>query len=210
MNVSQGRLLYILFVSLVLGVFLGVVYDVFRIRRISYSVGKEKLKKNNIRERIETAIIAFEDVLYSLICSIVVCIFIFHTNSGKFRALALFGALSGFYIYYKTVGRLVIACSERIIRFVKYILRKIYTIFLLPLLHIVKFLIKITIGRLFSIVFTYIRLRSDMRLAEKGLGLLSKKSKGYIENEEAFKHIRKGSVTGVHRVLHSHHSKDAV
>ncbi len=207
MNVSQERLLYILFISLVLGVFLGVVYDFFRIRRVSYSVGK---KSNNIRERVEVAIIAFEDILYSLICSIVVCIFIFYTNSGKFRALALFGALAGFYIYYKTVGRLVIACSEKIIRFVKYILRKIYTIFLLPLLHIATFLIKITIGRLFSVVFTYMRMKNDIHLAEKGLGLLSKKNKENIKNEEAFKHIRKGGIVGVHRVLHSHHNKDAV
>ena len=190
MIVSQEKLLHILLYSLVVGVFLGVVYDIFRVRRISYALSDNVSRTKNIRDKIEGMFIILEDTLFFLICSVVMSIFMFYMNSGKFRAIAFFGALCGFIVYYKTVGRLVIACSKYIIGFIKYILRKIYSIFLLPLLHILRFLITMIVGRLIIYVFTYIKMNRDLILANNGFDILKKTNKGSRKNEETLKHIR--------------------
>lgn len=211
MIVPQERLLYILLGSIFVGVLLGVVYDFFRIRRISYSSGaKNDRSINKIRDRIECFIIFFEDVLYAVICSVVLSIFIFYMNSGRLRGIAIIGSLLGFWLYYNTVGKLVVFCSERIIRFIRYILRKIYSIFLRPLLLILVISVKITLGRLFLLIYTLVRMRKDIKKAEKGLELLNKKYKGRSNNEKKFKHIRESGGSRVHSVLHGNYSKDAV
>ncbi|MBR6681719.1 MAG: hypothetical protein IKL40_01900, partial [Clostridia bacterium] len=82
MFVSQEKLAFILLYSLFIGVFLAIVYDVFRIRRLAYRTRasfSDKSKKITSRKEnvIESTLIFFEDVLFALIASVVVCVFIF-------------------------------------------------------------------------------------------------------------------------------------
>ncbi|MBQ3182145.1 MAG: spore cortex biosynthesis protein YabQ [Clostridia bacterium] len=111
--------------SVFIGFGLGVVYDAFRIiRRAFYIAGKG----------IVTDIVYFiSDILFFIIAAVVSAIFIFHVNNGRIRGIALFGSFMGFVLYYNTVGRLVCAVSDLIIRSVYRTLKFILKAVLLPI-----------------------------------------------------------------------------
>ena len=213
MVVEQTRLAEILLYSFLLGIFLGVVYDWFRIRRHLFSIGYAK-KNDNYKVKtkrmrlIEDVIIFFEDVLYGIICSVVVCIFLFYINHGRFRVIAIFGACVGFWVYYKTVGRLVLFCSEKIVRFIRFLIRKTIKLTIVPIVRLLKFLFKITLGRMFVYCNSIILKKAHLRKANKGFRILQ--TKGKKKDEKSFKYIREGGGRGVYSVLHGYHNSDAV
>ncbi len=84
------------------GFLLGVVYDLFRIVRLTLTRGK--------------AAVFVMDVLYFLLAGIAVFIFMLAYNSGEIRFYLLLGILLGFLIYYFTFGAFVLKWSNRIIR----------------------------------------------------------------------------------------------
>ena len=75
MVVPQERLALILVFSFVLGLLFGFIFDFFRIRRLAFSEKLSKKRKSKGRNLLETAIVFIEDVLFSLICSVTICIF---------------------------------------------------------------------------------------------------------------------------------------
>lgn len=213
--VSQQKLAFILLYSLFIGVFLGIVYDVFRIRRLAFNTKACFSKKgtNEVARKENAAdcvIIFFEDVLFALISSIVVCIFIFYMNSGQFRGIAIIGALFGFLLYYLTVGRLVMYFSGVIIGFFKYLIRKIYEYTLRPIKKGAIFIMRHTFVYWTMMLMTYFYKRSSIKKASIGYNILDIIKKGRWNNEKAFKHIRKSRSIGVRGILHGDDNKNAV
>lgn len=87
--------------SLLLGVLLGCVYDLFRITRIAFLV--------------PALFVLVEDLLFFLLSSIVLFGFILERNCGQLRWFILLGVALGWVLYYFTLGSLVMKCSARII-----------------------------------------------------------------------------------------------
>lgn len=146
--------------SIVLGAVCGAVYDAFRIFRIA-------LRHNG------TAVF-FEDVLFCLICCIMLILFVFCANYGIVRWFSFFGWAGGFYVYYMTVGRMVISAAQIIIGFIKkYIIypvkRAVYFVFS-ALLRLASG----AVGKLKQYFYKfrqYIRSRRIVRNAAKGFGI---------------------------------------
>ena len=213
MVVEQTRLAEILLYSFLLGIFLGIVYDWFRIRRRLFSINSAKKSDADKGTKkhiclIEDVVIFFEDVLYGIICSIVVCIFLFYINHGRFRAITLIGAGVGFLIYYKTVGRLVLFCSEKIVRFIRFLFGKIFKLTVIPIIRLLKFLISISLGRLFMYCYSAILIKLQLKKANTGFRILQ--TKGKKKDEKSFKYIRESGGRRVYSVLHGYHNSDAV
>jgi len=215
MFVSQEKLAFILLYSLFIGVFLAIVYDVFRIRRLAYRTRasfSDKSKKITSRKEnmIESTLIFFEDVLFALIASVVVCIFIFYMNRGQFRGIALVGTFLGFLAYYFTVGRLVMYFSGVIIGFLKFLTRKIYEYTLHPLKKSVIFIIRHTFVCWYWMLMTLIYRNKSIKDASAGFSILDTIKKERWNNEKSFKHIRKDRSTGVRDILLGDDNKNAV
>lgn len=204
MTVAQSVLTEILLYSVVLGAFFGVVYDLFRIRRANFSFSGKK-KAGAVFEVIW---ICFEDIIFFLICSSVTCVFIYYFNSGRLRYLALLGAAFGFFVYYKTVGRLVMYFSVLILNFTEKVLKVLFGCTIVPMFRFLRFLTENTLGRLLFIITTDIYMFFILKSAEKLFGI--SKTKGKIGNEKTFKYFREGSGGGVHSVLCRNHYTDAV
>ncbi|MBE6718625.1 MAG: hypothetical protein E7574_05170 [Ruminococcaceae bacterium] len=213
MFVQQSRLAEMLLYSLVLGVFLGLVYDVFRIRRLVFFCDNENepgkkaiiLKHKN---RIESIIIFFEDILFWLVCSVSICIFIYYINSGRFRSISIVGAVAGFLVYYNTVGRLVMMLSDVIIRFLKLLFKTVIKYTVYPVCRVLKYIYHLTLGNLFRYVFNKIQRKRFLNSAKKGFGITQ--IKGKIKNEKSFKYIRKGGGSRIYSVLRSNDNSNAV
>ncbi|MGN1095012.1 MAG: spore cortex biosynthesis protein YabQ [Eubacteriales bacterium] len=120
--------------ALSLGVIFGLIYDVFRILRISrlpyiapsgkfYDKIKipEKPKENkkslftDILHFSDTAITITEDIVFWLIITVCEILFIYHVNGGEIRIYFFLCTLFGAAVYFFTAGKIVMYFSVRII-----------------------------------------------------------------------------------------------
>lgn len=140
MEISQSVYGLVFVYSVVIGAILGVVYDVFRIQRITMK-SENGISHLNI---IKDIIILVEDIIFAVISAVVIIIMIFHVNNGRIRWFALFGTGIGFLVYYNTIGRIIMICSEKIISFIRYCIRMIkkfiYKVFIRPVILLCKFI----------------------------------------------------------------------
>ena len=144
MYVSMSELSLMFLYSILLGFFLGAVYDIIRLTRIAVGVkygaqgdkkyslaeyalirrffySKEK-KPSRKKHSFLSLFVFLGDVAFSLFSSVAIAIFIYYFNSGEFRAFVLFGAAFGFLIYYFTLGKIIVYLSSRIIFVIKLVL----------------------------------------------------------------------------------------
>ena len=122
------------------GIFLGAVYDVFRLARISRNDSEHSVKKalrkrfyhkedsdnqTSKRQISEYTLVLIEDILFFIIVAITEILAVYHFNGGEIRVYCLLISAVGFFIYQKTLGILLIFLSRRIL----YLIRK--TIYLI-------------------------------------------------------------------------------
>jgi ABC-type multidrug transport system fused ATPase/permease subunit len=154
--------------SLLVGVGLGVFYDVMRLSRLFLSlpasptspkyyriISRFKLFRKSGQVAAEISdepdnlsfkvndfaiwIVALvEDIVFFIISALVMTVFIFHANNGSVRGFALFGALVGFIVYLFTIGRLTLFSGELVVFLIRELLAWIYIILLLPLASALK------------------------------------------------------------------------
>ncbi|MBR5516291.1 MAG: spore cortex biosynthesis protein YabQ [Clostridia bacterium] len=127
--------------SVILGFSFGVLYDIFRIIRMSVCVpgiisAKEK-NKSNKNGFIVNVIVFVCDILFFILAACISAIFVFHANNGNIRIIAMIGSLAGFAVYYNTVGRLVTLISHFIIKSIYYLIRFIIKRILLPFVSLI-------------------------------------------------------------------------
>lgn len=133
MDVSIASQLTSALISAILGLCLGALYDIIRIWRallgiryvnkftrrlkeIRLPLIKNPLSKSKKENKIaENIIMLITDILYFLLVTFVMMIFIYHINSGIVRWYIFAGVIIGFFIYYFTLGKIVISFSEYVV-----------------------------------------------------------------------------------------------
>lgn len=123
-NISEQALLFLM--SVVMGVFFGLLYEVFRISRIAFNLSK--------------LAIAIEDFVFLMLCAIGVFAFSIEYGNGMIRLFFVIGALLGAILYLLTVGRLIFAASRGIIFAIKSFFSFIYRILIHPIIRFIVFL----------------------------------------------------------------------
>ena len=150
--------------ALFLGIAFGAFYDVIRISRVmlgvSYGAAKRSteflysrkypligmlIKKDSpFKERALNIIVALGDILFCLLTGAAFCIFLYYTNDGIFRWQALAAVFLGFFIYYKTIGVLVISFAEIICIFLKIITKIFLYAIAIPFKIMYNILVKVS------------------------------------------------------------------
>jgi len=165
-ELSQISLAAMIFYSLVCGFLSGTFYDLFRIRRCSYKKSSKLLHKI-----IEYAIIFAEDMIFFVLCALCCAVIFYATNYGRVRMSALAMFFIGHIIWHFTFGRLVMACAQRIIRFISGCLAFLHRYVSEPLMCAIK--------RIFCLIsglfegrrrkrYTAKRMEERIKSAEKG------------------------------------------
>lgn len=147
MEVSMSALAYSLLLSVILGCFLGVIYDTLRIQHLLCQGGpsrfsdiklpllsqskreRSKEKSRRFRGFCVSFLIFAGDILFFFIAAILCVVLLYHTNNGKARWMVFFGMAIGFGTYYFTIGKIVVAFSEYIIFALKTVV--LYLVFFL-------------------------------------------------------------------------------
>lgn len=129
--------LIFLTVSVLCGVFLSFIYDIFRVLRIArgYNIKKTPIPedyrpkskflslytdhyltsvKKKRSSKIAFLMFMADDILFSVIISLFVVVIVYGYNNGIPRAFSFFGFCLGFCLWRMTGGRVVIYLSERI------------------------------------------------------------------------------------------------
>ena len=87
--------------SMVLGILLGVTYDVFRSVRMI-------INSKNIA-------VFIQDVLYFILSGVITFLFVLGVNSGDSRFYILAGEGIGWIVYHVTIGEMIYKCSNMIV-----------------------------------------------------------------------------------------------
>jgi len=168
MFVFQKELAIFLLWAMIAGSFLGIVYDLFRIRRsifLKCSISK-KIK------HLEFIWVFLEDLLFFMICGITVCITVFYLNSGKIRGIAVFSSLVGFVLYRFTVGNLFVRLVNSFAVFLYNILCKVYYVTLLPIFKVIFWIFELSVLMVLRKIYTACIIKKNLKSAEKGCKII--------------------------------------
>jgi len=100
----------VFFYSILLGFFLGIFYDMFRLFRVLINV-------RNIW-------IFCQDIIYFILSSLITFVFILIFNNGEFRFYVILGESIGWIIYYVSLGECVYKIAKNIKHKIKLKTRK--------------------------------------------------------------------------------------
>lgn len=133
---------FVFLASCVLGFFLGMVYDAFRISRLAF--------------KLNAVVVFIEDVLFFVIAAVSSFAFMLLENNGVLRGFLLIGEIVGAILYFSTLSLLIMKLASVIINAIKCILRVVYKILISPIVKLFMVIIRL-IKRILS------RLRSKIK-----------------------------------------------
>lgn len=185
-----------------LGVGFGFLYDVFRITRVVVGVeylgvakkstdylysrtypliGKIERRENKAKKYFLDIFVGVGDIIYCLLVGVAFCIFLYYSNDGIFRWHSLAAAVCGFFVYYKTLGAILITFAEIICIFLKIISKILLFAIAFPfkfmyniIISILKFLFR-PISKAFVLRYRRIVTQHKMKI------LLVKAKSGFLE-----------------------------
>ena len=111
MEISQTLLGMTFVIAALAGLAVGAVYDVLRITRVLlvHLTGNGTVSRRTVK-----ALCFIEDVLFAVAASLVLILLVYYTGDGQLRALAPFGMGCGFFVWYVTLGKLIMRLSDTI------------------------------------------------------------------------------------------------
>ena len=106
-EISREAFLPFLVCTFILGIMLGAIYDVFRIRR--------KAARKAGKRWLDFVLTLFEDVVFCLFATVCMILATYKLYFGIPRWYAYVSCALGFFLWQKTVGRLTMKLSDKII-----------------------------------------------------------------------------------------------
>lgn len=126
MTVSVSSQAYIFFCSIIGGVVIALIYDVFRILRKTVRTG-------NLLTYIE-------DILFWVIVAVVMFATVYYSNEGELRSYIFLGAFIGVILYAMLLSKAVMNSSLFIIKIVTTIVKTIWKVVSFPFKLIIRLL----------------------------------------------------------------------
>lgn len=124
-TVEQSEQTLIFVASLGVGFLLGILYDIFRALRLSFTKGK-------------AAIVIF-DLLYFFAVAFLSFLFILASNKGEVRSYIIIGELLGAVFYYFSLGIAVIKITDNFVKVLKCFYAFVFKVVSFPFRVIGKF-----------------------------------------------------------------------
>jgi len=135
LNINVYNQLFNLFISILTGIIIGILFDIFRIIRKSF--------------KTPDFITYIEDILFWILAGLILLFNLFVFNNGELRIYIFIGLIFGLFIYMLTLSKYFIKISVGILVFIK-------KVFYFPI-HIIGSFIKKFILRPFSSIFQKVK-----------------------------------------------------
>jgi len=178
MELFIGKQLQVVGYSFILGLIFGGLYDIIRIIHIicgiaSYAGNREESPTESGMKRGKLPFLLFFlfDAVYMLTVTATFSVFQYWQMNGAFRLFVLMSVLAGYVLWHGTAGRLVMACSEAIVRLLR--LTALWLVvrpvrFVLGLFRkVLVFVYRQTAGRMVRRIFRTVRFLRSERIRRK-------------------------------------------
>ena len=156
-------MLWLLLCSGFFGMAVGVLMDFHRLIRVFFGVRYSKKtfdrlyakplpflhrplrvgRSNKIKQVFLNVLIFIQDILLLVFSAIGVVLLNYYFNQGRFRIYTVLAVLLGFLLYYFTIGKLVMLCSEGVVFIFRAVVTVIFVIISRPIVFFVDFFRKI-------------------------------------------------------------------
>lgn len=130
MELSQRLLCLLFLASFGAGGCLGGVFDLLRMSRLLLMFPRIKgaesqptpSRRAKWNRRCQLLLLFVEDMLFALLCGMVMILLLYFLNDGKIRWLAPVGMACGFFAYMVTIGKLIQKCLAWLTRVIRRLL----------------------------------------------------------------------------------------
>lgn len=183
--------------SLGVGIFLGVLYDIFRISRLFLTLPSECTSARYYRmlprirlfagskqitgdidaepdalsirlNNFAVGVVAFvEDITYFCLCGAIISVFLYNLNTGKVRGFVLIGAICGFAFYLLTIGRVTLFFGELIVFLIRSLARLVFLRLILPAARAILHIVKFIYIHTIGRARDMLKSKSERRAREK-------------------------------------------
>ena len=126
---EQSEQLRLFLLSLGAGFFLGIIYDILRTIRLTFTKSKR--------------VIFIFDVLYFILFGLGTFIFFLATNKGEFRSYMILGEIIGWIFYYLSFGLAAKSFTDAFVKAIHTVFKFVFKIISAPFLFIFKVFLKI-------------------------------------------------------------------
>jgi spore cortex biosynthesis protein YabQ len=145
MNFNIGLETANFFLSILLGLIFGMIYDLFRIARLAV--------------KHKTIAVFIEDILFFTVIAFLSFIFSLASTNGTVRGYQIIGEISGFSLYIATLGEATLYFADKIIKIIKIIISVIIKFLIRPIYKITAKILN----------FIFYPLRFLINICKKGL-----------------------------------------
>lgn len=137
MTISVSAQAFTFMCSVVGGIAIALIYDIFRIKRKAFKTGN--------------LAIYIEDLLYWLLVAVIMFIMVYYSNEGELRSYLFIGAFLGVVFYAMLLSKPVMNSSIFIINIIRKIFKTVYFVVSYPFRLIFRLLaIPVRISRKFA------------------------------------------------------------
>ena len=161
MEISPIKIFYMVSISLIFGVCVGVLNDADRIVRmllgqvyekrrfeflhnISLPISKRKIDPPRQSHAVRTAlnfIVFLQDVFLFAVSAVGVAFLNYYFNNGRARIFTPLAVITGFLFYYFTVGNLVLYFSDIIVTLIRLVFLTFFEILYYPVMRFANFFV---------------------------------------------------------------------
>lgn len=160
--------IYLFFIFVVDGIIIGLLFDFFRIWRKSFKVAD-----------VTTY---FQDVLFWILTGFIILYSIFVFNNGEIRLFMFLGVIVGALLYLLLVSQYVIKINVTIIKYLKMVFGKIFSILFLPIKYINKLIRKIFFKPISFFIINIRKISTNLSTNIHNTIKDNKKSKKIVKN----------------------------
>ena len=190
-DLSQEVLISLIIKSFLCGVGLGIFYDVIRMFKVFLGVKytKQVYSSGKLRRVVEYIVTFIFDIIFWIAVGLISIILIYSINGGVFRGMTYFWMLSGFLLYYFTVGTWVLKLTVFLDKKIKKALYSIAKLLILPLRRAFDRIIclyRLTIGKFIGKIKDRIKDKKEKR---KNQAMLCEKEKQEVLGKEDFVYV---------------------
>lgn len=163
MTVSFLSELRFFLLSFVFGAFGGVYYDLFRFLRALKGQKASPEKQHLWRNFLSFAALFILDFLCVSSLGAIYCVFLYETHNGFFRFYSLASVLLGFFLYQKTVGKMIVFLLRRM----AFLIRKCLSFLFYPVSSVFR--------KIFLPIFRYFK-QKTLSFAQRCVKIRGKKN----------------------------------
>ena len=185
MEISQKLLCFLFLASLLVGIALGLLYDLLGFLRLvlqPHNATAQCSQRKRLLPHFGRILLFFEDLFFVILCGSCLIILLYLINDGIFRFWAPLGMGCGFFLYKATLGQLFEMVANPMALGVRRILKLVRTMLWIPIRTLGRWILHLIIKPLAGAI--------DRKRLHKQITATAKITTQFISNaEEAFEKI---------------------